>query len=187
MGTLLRRARFRAARRDSGGFTLLELVVAMSILSLLMLGLAATIGGALTVVRNNRNRSVAANLASQELDIVRETIASSFTSLAPAITTQLVGGVPFTVNRELTWVSKNATNGPCDAANQTPQVLRVHVWVDWPARRGVPPASADTVLTPPVGAYDPNSGHIAVSVVDSDARPAYARVVSISSPSPKTL
>jgi len=167
--------------------TLLELVVAMSVLAIMMLGIAATIDSGLTLVRNNRNRSVAANLASQEMDIVRETASASFTSLAPAVTTQNVAGVSYTVNRELTWEAKNANNGPCDAANQAPQVLRVHVWVDWPDRAGTLPASSDTVLTPPVGAYDPNTGHIAVSVVDANAAPEYGVNVSINGPTSKSL
>ncbi len=164
--------------------TLLELVIAMTVLSLLMLGVAATMGSGLTLVRNNRNRSVAANLASQEMDTVRE---AQFSSLAAATTTQTVGSVPFTVHRELTWVAKEATNGPCDATNETPQVLRVHVWVDWPDRQGIPPAVADTVITPPVGAYDPNTGHIAVNVIDSDANPEYGVSVAIAGPTNKTL
>ncbi len=167
--------------------TLLELVVAMTILALLMTGLAATIGSGLTLVRNNRNRSVAANLASQEMDTVREIAAASFTSLAPAVTTQVVGGVPYTVNRELTWVGNNASTGPCDAPNQTPQVLRVHVWVDWPDRAGAEPATADSELTPPVGAYSTSTGHIAVSVIDSDAQPLYGIGVTITGPTAQSL
>ncbi len=167
--------------------TLLELVIAMTVLALLMTGLAATIGSGLTLVRNNRNRDVAANLASQEMDIVRETAAASFTTLTPAVTTQSVGGVPYTVNRELTWVGNDATTGPCNASDATPQVLRVHVWVDWPDRRGALPASADTVLTPPVGAYSTSTGHIAVSVVDSDAQPLYGTAVNVSGPTAQSL
>jgi hypothetical protein len=162
--------------------TLLELVIAMSVMALLMTGLAATIGSGLTLVRNNRNRDVAANLASQEMDLVRQTATASFTSVVPAVTTQVVGGVPYTVNRELTWVGSNATSGPCDAPNQTPQVLRVHIWVDWPNRAGAEPATADSVLTPPVGAYSATSGHIAVSVLDSDANPLYDVGVTITGP-----
>ena len=178
-----------AGRRSTteSGMTLLELVVAMSIMALMMTGIAATVGSGFTLVRNNRNRDVAANLASQEMDTVRELASSSFTSLAPAVTTQRVGGVPYTVNRELTWVADNASNGPCDAPNQSPQVVRVHVWVDWPDRRGADPATADSVLTPPVGAYSTNSGHIAVSVVDSDAQPLYGIGVTISGPAAASL
>jgi hypothetical protein len=37
--------------------------------------------------------------------------------------------------------------------------------------RGVAPAESSTILSPPVGSYDPNNGHIAVKVLGSDATP----------------
>jgi Tfp pilus assembly protein PilV len=159
--------------------SLLELVVALTVFAIIMMGLAATLASGLTLTRNNRNRSVAANLASQEMDTVR---AADFTTLASRTTTEAVGGVGYTVHRELTWVNHAATNGPCDATNTTPEVLRVHVWVDWPGRQGVPPATADTVLTPPVGAYSTNSGHIAVDVLDNSSAPEDNVMVSVTGP-----
>ena len=58
----------------------------------------------------------------------------------------------------------------------------MHIWVDWPNRAGAQPATADTELTPPVGAYSTTSGHIAVSVLDSDANPLYDVGVTITGP-----
>ena len=89
--------------------SLLELVVATTVFAVMMLGLAATLATGLNLTRNNRNRSVAANLASQEMDTVRSAV---FTTLNALTSTQSVGGVSYTVHRELTWVASNATNGP---------------------------------------------------------------------------
>jgi type II secretory pathway pseudopilin PulG len=166
------------------GLTLLELVVAITLLALIMGGVATSVGGGLNLARNNRNRSIAANLAAEEMDVVRS---SDFTSLAPRTVTQTVDGVDYVVRRDLTWVAKSATTGPCDGSGGTPQVLRVSVRVSWPDMGGVPAARSDTVLTPPVGAYDPNSGHIAVKVLNRDAQPQDAAVVTISGPQNKTL
>jgi hypothetical protein len=52
---------------------------------------------------------------------------------------------------------------------------------------GVAPVRSDTVLTPPVGAFDPNTGHIAVKVLDRDALPQDAAIVSLTGPQNKTL
>jgi type II secretory pathway pseudopilin PulG len=173
-----------AARADETGLTLLELVVAITLLALIMGGVAASVGSGLDLARNNRNRSIAANLASEEMDVVRS---SDFTTLAPRTITQTVDGVDYEVRRDLTWVAKSATTGPCDGSGGTPQVLRVGVRVTWPKMGGVPAARADTVLTPPVGAYDPNTGHIAVKVLNRDAEPQAAAVATISGPQNKTL
>ena len=158
--------------------------MAISLFAVIMLGVAATVDSGLNLTRNNRNRSVAANLAGQEMDLIRT---SEFTSLAAASTTQDVGGVPYTISRELTWVPKSASNGPCDGSGGSPQLLRVRVSVTWPSMRGVAPVVSDSVLTPPVGAYDPNTGHVAVKVLDRDAGPSFGSSVSVTGPLTRTM
>jgi hypothetical protein len=169
---------------DERGVTLLELVVAITLLALMMAGIAASVGGGLDLSRNNRHRSVAANLAAEEMDVVRS---SDFMTLAPRTVAQAVDGVDYEVRRDLTWVEKSATNGPCDGSGGTPQVLRVDVKVTWPDMSGVPPVRSHTLLTPPVGAFDPNTGHIAVKVLDRDAQPQDAAIVSVTGPQNRTL
>ncbi|HEX4492532.1 MAG TPA: prepilin-type N-terminal cleavage/methylation domain-containing protein [Acidimicrobiia bacterium] len=178
------RARFRGfARRGEDGLTLLELVVAISCFAIITGGVAATIDSGLTLTRDNRERSVAANLASQEMDTVRSI---PFTSIAPRTVTQNVDGTSYTITRELTWVSRTATNGPCDGANQNPELLRVRVVVTWPNMRGVAPVSSDTTMAPPIGAYSANSGHIAVKVLDGAAAGAFGTSVQITGPTTKS-
>ncbi len=166
------------------GLTLLELVIALTVLSIMLFGVAATIDSGLGLTRSNRHRSVAANLASQEMDLIRS---ADFASLTALDSVHDVSGIPYTVHRELTWVPRDATNGPCDGANGDPELLRAHVWVSWPDMAGVKAPSADTVLTPPVGAYDPNTGHVAVRVLDRNAVPAFGVSVSIVGPESASL
>jgi prepilin-type N-terminal cleavage/methylation domain-containing protein len=169
---------------DERGVTLLELLVAITIFTLVMAGVAASVGSGLDLSRTNRHRSVAANLASEEMDVVRS---SNFMTLAPRTVVRTIDDIDYDVRRDLTWVSKSATNGPCDGSGGTPQVLRVQVTVRWPDMGGVAPVRTDTVLTPPVGAFDPNSGHIAVKVLDRDAQPQDAAIVTINGPTNETL
>jgi hypothetical protein len=172
------------ARGGEDGLSLLELVVAMSVFALSVLAISATIDSGLTLTRNNRQRSVAANLGSQEMDTVRS---STFTSLTARTVTQVVDGSTYTTDRELTWVSKSATNGPCDGSNASPALLRVRVTVSWSNMRGVKPIVTDTLLAPPVGAYSTNSGHIAVKVLDASGAGEDGTSVQISGPSVQTL
>jgi hypothetical protein len=162
----------------------MELVVAITLFALIMMGVAASVATGLNLTRNNRDRSVAANLASQEMDIVRE---ANFTSLSARTVTQTVGTVTYTIRRDLTWVAKSATAGPCDASGGTPQLLRVHVQVTWPDMNGVIPVVSDSTIAPPVGTYDPNTGHIAVKVLDANADGQENAIVSVTGPQNKTL
>ncbi len=152
------------------GFGLIELIVAMTVFSVLVGGLVVSMGAGLALARSNRQRTVAANLASREIDAVRQ---APFTTLTIGLTptTVAVDGVSFSVNRNLEWVGNSATAGECDSTATAPQVLRVTVDVSWTNMKYVQPVHTSTVLSPPVGAYDPNTGHVAVRVRDSDAMP----------------
>ena len=65
--------------REEDGFTMVEMVAIM-IFGVLITGIATMKGTRLNLVRNNRNRSVAANLASEEMDTVRSTNFTTFRS-----------------------------------------------------------------------------------------------------------
>jgi hypothetical protein len=153
------------------------MLVALSIFALVMTAVIATLGGALTLTRNNKSRAVAANLASQEMDVVR---AASFTALAAGTvtTTQSVDGVAYKIVRDSDWLTSASTSSPCDSASGSSlSFLRVTVSVTWPQMAGTQPVKSQTIITPPVGAYDPNSGHIAVKLRDRSAQPLVGYLV----------
>lgn len=156
--------------RGQAGLTLLELVVAVSVFALAVGGLVMTIDSGLGLARTNRHRSVAANLAAAELDALRRT---PFTELVlgRVVRTETVDAVTYTVVRDALWVDNDSETGPCDSAGADPKVLRVVVEVSWPDMRGIPPVRATTIVSPPVGSYDPHSGHLAVAVRDRAAQP----------------
>jgi prepilin-type N-terminal cleavage/methylation domain-containing protein len=164
-------------RTGEAGMSLIELVVAMTVFSIFMTGIAWNLAAGLALARGNQNRSVAANLASQEMDTVRST---DFDALTDTTTKTTVGGIEYTIHRTLTWVNHSATNGPCEATNASPEVLRVDVDVDWPMRNGIAMAHSDSILTPPTGSYNPSTGHIAVRILDRAAEPAAFVPVTIS-------
>jgi prepilin-type N-terminal cleavage/methylation domain-containing protein len=145
------------------GFTMVELVVAIFIFAIVVTGVAAGMSSALNLTRQDRNRSIAANLASQEMDTVRSTNFTDLT-LGQVVTTQSIDGVQYTITRETGWVSAGAAGGACQATGSDPAYLSVDVSVVWPNMQGVKPPSSNTVVTPPVGTFDPNSGNVAVTV-----------------------
>jgi len=161
---------------------MIEVMVAIFIFALLVVGMTVTMGSTLNMVRNDRNRSVAANLAAQEMDTVRSTAFEAL-PIGQSVTTQDVGNVTYTITRESEWVTKSASAGACDApSGSRPAYVRVNVLVTWPAMRGVRPVESNTIITPPVGAYDPVTGHIGVKVLDRDGKGEPSISVAIAGP-----
>ena len=130
-------ARLRRRAADADGMSIVELVVAISVMTITLSGVASGLTGALGLTRQNRSRTVAANLAAGEMETVRAASVTSagFTSLQPpaftetAVTerTATVGSLPYTVRRETEWVSQNSTAGLCDGpANRAGRVVLAH-------------------------------------------------------------
>jgi prepilin-type N-terminal cleavage/methylation domain-containing protein len=157
-------ARRRSAGRidDDAGFTMVELVVSIMIFALTIAAIAAGMSTSFSLTRGNRSRSVAANLAAQEMDTIRST---SFSNLAigQLTTTQTVSGVAYTVTRQTQWVTQSGTSGSCGVPSGQQQLryLSIVVNVSWANMAGVAPIASSTVLAPPAG-----TGSIETAVLD---------------------
>ncbi|HXY91247.1 MAG TPA: prepilin-type N-terminal cleavage/methylation domain-containing protein, partial [Acidimicrobiia bacterium] len=173
MNWILRNRR-RCLRRLEGehGFTIVELMVAIAIFAILMTAAALGMNGALNLTRNNRQRSVAANLAAQQMDSIAAEDFSQVPIGASPPTTQTVDSTVYTITQNSEWVGPTTSTSDCSGgANANPAYLRVTVTVTWPQMNGVLPVQNQTILTPPVGTYDANSGNIGVTVLDRNATP----------------
>jgi prepilin-type N-terminal cleavage/methylation domain-containing protein len=182
------RASMRA--RDEAGFTMVEMVMAIFIFGMVVTGVAVGMGSGLNLTRQNRNRSVAANLAAQQMDTVRST---DFTTLdgqtqvtqPTTVSSPSVEGVTYTISQNIRWVYKNATGataGPCQSPPNSSNPLAyiaVTETVTWPDMHGVSPVQSDTVISPPVGVYDQTEGHIRVTVLNAAGSPVSGATVEI--------
>lgn len=176
--------RLRARRLGEGGVSLIELVVALSVFTIVAAGVAAGMGGALTLLRNNRNRSVAANLAAAEMDAMRSADFSTIEA-GRMSKTRRVGqeGIEYTIVRDAEWISQDSTGSACDSpSGSRPAYLRVTVRVSWPDMAGAEPVTSQTILAPPIGVYDPARGHLSVKVIDRAGAPGANHQVTVSGP-----
>ena len=70
-------------RSGADGFSMVELMMALFVLAVMMSAVAAALATAMRTSRGNTNRIVGANLASEQLDGIREQrVLGSFVSLA---------------------------------------------------------------------------------------------------------
>ena len=185
----------RSASRRSGdeaGFTMVEMMMAIFIFGLVITGLAVGMASSLNLTRQNRNRSIAANLASQQMDTVRSMDFDDLNDVTQqaqptTLDARASTACPTPFSQYTRWVYKSetgATPGPCQAPPSTANPLAyisVVTSVSWNDMRGVPPVTSSTVVTPPVGIYDQTDGHIAATVLTRDGAPAPGVTVSIAS------
>src|SRR5205085_189625 len=105
------------ARRGERGFTVIELMVALTVFALLLAGIGLVYQSTITVAGQSRYRSVAANLASQQMDAIRKTANENFSALPTSgrvTSSQTVDGIPYTIYQDAEWVTQDATVGACD-------------------------------------------------------------------------
>lgn len=154
----------RVTQRRQDGYSIVELLVAVTVFALVFAAVSIGIGRALELNRGNRNRSAAAYLAARELEEVR---ATAFSSVALGQTTCVYTTSscnlpsPYTVVQNVVWASPGNTSTSCDVPATSGAALaykRVTVTVTWPDMGGVSPVTSQTLLTPPAGSYDPNDG-----------------------------
>jgi Tfp pilus assembly protein PilV len=181
---------------SADGFTVVEVVVAITILLVALLSAALLIENGIAVSGNTRNRVVAANLATAAMENVRGLAAdpAKFTTIPQGTTyyqgaDQNVNGIQFKVTQEVEFVGRDSTTSSCDSPG-TPaseQIMQVSQTVTWPNMGGTQPVRQVTTLAPPVGAYSASSGSLAVKVYNAASKPDGGVSVQITGPETKTL
>jgi prepilin-type N-terminal cleavage/methylation domain-containing protein len=185
-----------------GGYSLVELLVAVTLFALVFAAVSLGMGRALEINRSNRNRSTAAYEAARQLEEARSVAAADFNNVAlgrSECTYQTAPAdclpysrpaSPYTVRQEVSWVAPSSTSSSCSvptgSSGTSLAYKRVTVTVTWPDMSGVAPVTSQTLLTPPIGAYDPSDGHVAVQLFDRNAAPLANQRVSLSGPASAT-
>jgi prepilin-type N-terminal cleavage/methylation domain-containing protein len=179
----------RPGRQD--GYSLIELLVAITVFALVFAAVTIGIGRALELGRGNRNRSAGAYLATRQLEEVRSTpfdsVALGRTTCAYTSPSPCSVPAPYTITQDVVWTGPGNTTASCNVPTSGALAYkRVTVTVTWPDMGGVAPVRSQTLLTPPSGSYDPNEGHILVEVFDRNAGPAGGLTVALTGPETAT-
>ena len=166
----------RTAKTNQRGFTIIELSLAIVILVIAMGAVAMALASTLRHGTNSTGRTVASGLVTEEMETVRQNARTSFATLPLGLIErdEDVDGVRYHIVRESEFVAESSSEDSCSNTSSgtgaAPAFLRVRVIVTWPGIGGAGPANAETLLAPPVGAYDPTKGHVAVQVRGRDAK-----------------
>lgn len=173
MRKLLRRLR----HKGDAGLSLLEIVIAMFVFSIVSIAAIHSLISVLSVTRDSRNREIAANLAAQEIDLARD--AANIFSLLDGSRNIVLNGETFTVTRTTGWVSNPNSEEACGQGGGILKYKRVEIEVDWEHKRaGSDVVHANTVISPGTRINNPQLGTILVSVEDGDGNGSAGVTVS---------
>jgi type II secretory pathway pseudopilin PulG len=151
----------------------------------LLLGMATTavlngLDGAQDTGRRNKDRSVAATLAQQDLERMRSmspTVLSNFVQTR----TVTVAGVGYTVASSTDWVVDDTGLVSCTSDDAEAEYMRLTSTVHSPASVATP-VTATSLLTPPPGAFAEDTGTAAVKLTDRNGQPLAGVDVDLEGP-----
>ena len=151
-----------AGTRDTG-FSLIEVVVALFVFTIIATGTAYALLSVIQLNRDSRVRHVAANLAAEEIDLAHD--AADIITLGDLARDRVLGTDTFHITRTTAWVASTGTDDACGARSGALTYKRVNVEVSWNGmRRGSTPVRADSIVTPNSHLNTAGSGTILVSV-----------------------
>lgn len=162
------RQRLFAHVNPEDGLTLIEVVAAMMVFTIISVGLLYTMMSLLSVTRDSRTRQVATNLAAQEIDLARD-VNDIFNLGSTAPVTRVFDGQEYYVTRTAVWVSNPSSTAACGSGGGILRYKRVHVEVGWENMRDEDnPVVTDTLINPNERISDPALGTIIVTVLTAN-------------------
>ena len=158
--------RRRAAARTGGdaGFTLVELLVAFTILTALSIAAIGLLMSAMRTVTENSDRVYAANLARAAIQSAQLTGADGLKVGLVSTTAVSPEGRTFTVDTTSNWVGLNQQTSACEAVTPGRSYMRVHVEVSG-ATLGRAETS-DSLVAPAENSSLVTTGSIAAKIID---------------------
>lgn len=134
--------RLRAARESDEGFSIIEVMVAMTVFAMIAAGVAAGIVATMYLTQDNRSREAALNLANQALDAARST--KDVFTLDDDTSSQRVGNQDYTVKQTTNWINSDGSDNSCGAGSGVLAYKRVAITVSWTS--GTSPRQKNVVL-----------------------------------------
>jgi prepilin-type N-terminal cleavage/methylation domain-containing protein len=150
------------AERDAG-FSLVEVIVAMMVFTVISIGVAYTITNSLVLTRESRARAVATQLVAQDIDLLRS-VKDVFTIVDKTWTTE-VGGTTYEVTRRASWATSTSNTTICGTGKGTLQYKQVEVSVSYTGMRPGGEITSATAVAPNSRINDPAKGTIVVEVL----------------------
>jgi len=149
------------------GSIMVEVLIGTLLLGLTTTAVLNGLDGAQETGRKNKDRSVSATLAQQDIERMRSMHPTVLSNLRQTRTVA-VASVNYTIVSRSDWVVDTTGLVSCVASNTSSHYMKLTSTVSSPASAGSP-VSASSLLTPPPGIFD-NTGTAAVKLTDRDGQ-----------------
>jgi len=160
------------------GALLVEVMVSATIVLVVGFGVLTVVDRTADLSAEQRQQSIAGNLAQIEIDTVRAFPISQLSNMRRS-TTQTVSGVDYAITTRADWINDSAMTPNCTTPGAGADYLKVQTTVTHPGIGARSPATLDTVITPPVRSFNANQGSLAVLVTDRASAAVPALTVSL--------
>lgn len=171
----------RSALASERGSVMVEVLIGTLLLALTTATVLNGMDGTQKTALRNKDRSVSATLAQQDLERLR--------SLPPTVLSNLdqtrtvtVAGVPYTVRSLTSWVRDASGVVSCTSDETDSEYLRLSATVTSPSGPDRP-VTATSLLAPPPGAFGHDTGTATVKLTDRDGEPLAGVGVDLEGPS----
>lgn len=174
-------ARLRKRLAAERGSVLIEVLVGTILLALTTAAVLDGLDGAQRTGLENKNRSAAATLAQQDIERLRSLPPTVLANLSQTRTVT-VGGIDYTVVSSASWVRDASGLVSCTTDETEAEYMKLSSTVTAPASADRP-VTETSLLTPPLGAFDDDTGTAAVKLTDRDGEPLSDVTVDLEGPS----
>jgi Tfp pilus assembly protein PilV len=175
-------------RRDEEGSILIEALAAAVVLIVIAMALLSSLDTAAKGSSRIKARAAATALAEQDLERLRSFAATKLANFHEE-NDRVSGGVTYHVASRADWITDD-TSAPatCTSDDTLDQYLRITSTVTSAVvGTDMAPVTASSIVAPPVAAFGPDQGTLAVKVVDRDNAPVQNATVRATSPTGATI
>ena len=161
--------RLRSARESEDGFTIIEVMVAMTIFALIAAGIAAGIAASLVLSKDTRAREVASTIAMEDIDDLRDT--PSIFNVKSGTDQKKVGDQVFDLTRKVSWTRSSGAATACGTGDGSLSYKAVTVTVRWKtsaAASGTQQVEMSSAIAPLTNINSDTTGSILVGVTNAN-------------------
>jgi Tfp pilus assembly protein PilX len=169
----------RPRLRQESGFALIEVLMSAMLVALLAVGVLKGLDAADASSGNNRSRSIAGDLATQDQERLRSYRAKELSNLRET-STRKVSGVDYTVVSNAEWVADSSGTRSCTSSTARADYIKVSSTVSWPAMQ-TKAVTVTSLVAPPTGSFGDDGG-LGVQVSDRNATGVSGVAVAVTGP-----